>query len=79
MSWTSKFKTPLTLKDGQAIETLADARDVILSLPEYQQRRDYWGYAATLLMGAAQRGKREAIEDAYWQLKRALNMDRMLS
>jgi hypothetical protein len=29
-------------------------------------------------MGAAQSGKREAIENAYWQLMRALNMDRML-
>jgi hypothetical protein len=39
MSWTGKFKIPLALKDGRAIETLADARAVILGLPERQQRR----------------------------------------
>ena len=74
MPWTSECKTPLRLKVGRAIETLADARNVILSLPEYQQRRDYWGYAATLLMGAAQAGNRETIEDAYRQLARALRL-----
>jgi len=78
MPWTSKFKTPLALKDGRTIETLADARAVILSLPKYSQRRAYWGYAATLLMAAAQGGKREAIEDAYWQPMRALKADRMI-
>jgi hypothetical protein len=52
---------PLLLKDGWAIETLADARAVILSLPEHQQRRPYWEYSAQLLMNAAQGDKREAI------------------
>jgi hypothetical protein len=51
---------------------------VILSLPDHQQRRSYWGYAARLLMDAAQSGKREAMNEAYWQLMRALKADRML-
>ena len=79
MPWTSKLKSPLALKDGRTIETLADARAMILELPEFQQRRPYWEYAAQLLMDAAQGGKRGAIEDAYWQLTRALKADRMLS
>jgi hypothetical protein len=33
LPWTSKFKTPLALKDGRTLETLADARGVILSVP----------------------------------------------
>jgi hypothetical protein len=78
MAWTSKFKITLALKDGRTIETLADARTVILSLPDHQQRRPYWEYAAQLLMDAAQGGKREAIEQAYWQLMRALKVDRMM-
>ena len=79
MPWTSTFKTSLALKDGRAIETLADARAVILSLPDHQQRRPYWEYAAQLLMDAAQGGKHEAIEEAYWQLMRALKADRMMA
>jgi hypothetical protein len=79
LPWTDKLKSPITLKDGRAIERLADARAVILSLPDHQQRRPYWEYAGQLLMDAAQGGKREAIEEAYWQLMRALKADRMLS
>ena len=75
MPRTSKFKTKLALKDGRTISTLADARAVILSLPEHSQRRPYWEYAAQLLMGAAQAGKREAIEDAYWRLMGALFLE----
>jgi len=78
MTWTSKLKPSLLLKDGRAIETLADARAVILSLPEHQQRRPYWEYAAPRLMNAARGGKREAIDDASWQLMRPLKADRMM-
>jgi hypothetical protein len=77
MPWTSKFTTPIALKDGRTASTLADARAVILSLPDYQHRRAYWGYAATLLMKAAQGGQRATIDNAYWQLMRALK-DRMM-
>jgi hypothetical protein len=78
MTWTSKLKPPLVLRDGRAIATLADARDVILGLSDYQQRSAYWGYAAILLMKAAQGGQRTAIDDAYWQVMRALKADRMM-
>jgi len=54
MAWTSKFKTPLALQDEQTIETLVDARALILSLPEFQQRRPYWEYAAQRLRDAAE-------------------------
>jgi DNA-binding SARP family transcriptional activator len=79
LPWTSRLKSPIKLKGGRSVETLADARTVILELPEYQQRRPYWEYTAQLLMAAAQGGKREAIDEAYWQLMRALKADRMLS
>jgi hypothetical protein len=79
MPWTSKLKAPMALKDGRTIETLAHVRALLLSPPDYQRRRPYWEYAAQLLMDAAQNGKREVIEDAYWQLMRALKADRMLS
>jgi hypothetical protein len=79
MPWTSKLKATMALKDGRTLETLADARALILSLSENAQRRPYWEYAGQLLMDAAQSGKREAIEEAYWQLMRALKADRMLA
>jgi hypothetical protein len=78
MPWTSKLKAPMALKDGRTLETLAHVRALILSLPDYQRRRPYWEYAANLLMDAARSGKREAINEAYWQLLRALKADRML-
>jgi hypothetical protein len=37
-------------------------RALSLSLPDHQQRRPYWEYAAQLLMDAAEGGKREAID-----------------
>jgi hypothetical protein len=37
MSWTSKLKTPMALKDGRMLETLADARAVILGMSEDAQ------------------------------------------
>jgi hypothetical protein len=56
------------LEAARRRETLADARAMILSLPEHQQRRPYWEYAAQLLMDAAQDSRREAIDEAYWRL-----------
>jgi hypothetical protein len=79
MRWTSKLKAVMALKDGRTLETLDDARAVILGMSENAQRRPYWEYAAQLLMGAARSGKREAINEAYWQLMRALKADRMLA
>jgi hypothetical protein len=78
MSRTSTL-LPLLLGDGRAIKTLADARAVILSLPEHQQRRPYWEYAGQLLMDAVESDEPAAMDEAYRQLVRALSADRMMA
>jgi hypothetical protein len=49
MSWSTKIWKPIKLKDGRSIETLADARAIMLALPELHQRNPHWQYAAELL------------------------------
>jgi hypothetical protein len=41
------------LNDGRTIRTIADARDMILSLPEREQLRPQWQSVAGLLVSAA--------------------------
>jgi hypothetical protein len=36
MSWTRKLTPPIELKDSRRLETLADVRDLMLTLPERQ-------------------------------------------
>jgi len=54
VSWSRRFATPIKLKDGREIATLADARDFQLALPERHQSRPFWQYAAELLIDAAE-------------------------
>jgi len=77
MAWSRKFSPPIPLKDGGELKTLADARDMILGLPEGQQRTPYWLHAGELLLYAAENDK-EAIDDAQRQLSRALARDGLI-
>jgi hypothetical protein len=52
-SWDRKFAPPLSLRGGRAMLTLADARDLILALPEHAQRDPHWEYAAKALLAGA--------------------------
>jgi hypothetical protein len=54
MPWKSRLRHPIDLDDGRVLRTLADARDMIHSLPERDQREDIWQKLAVLLMSAAQ-------------------------
>jgi hypothetical protein len=49
MAWSQKLTPPLVLKDGRLLETLSDARDMILGLAEGRQRAPYWQHGADLL------------------------------
>ena len=69
MSWDRKLK-PIALNDGRNIATLADARELLLALPDRQQRNSQWQYAAELLLYAAEHGGPTA--DARNQLNRVL-------
>ena len=54
MPWNSRLRHPIPLDDSRVLRTLSDARDMILSLPERDQRQDKWQILAKLLMSAAQ-------------------------
>jgi hypothetical protein len=77
MAWSWKLILPFVLKDARELKTLADARDMIVGLPEGQQRAPYWQYAAELLVYAAEKEK-EAIDDVRAQLMRALYRDGLM-
>ena len=53
MPWSRKLATPITLKDGRAIATLGQARELMLSLPIAHRRGEMWRYTADLLGEAA--------------------------
>src|SRR5580692_11133403 len=72
MAWSRKISPPLVLKNGRQLQTLSDARDMILGLLEGQQRAPYWQHAADLLVYAAGNDK-EAIDGV-----RALYRDRFI-
>jgi hypothetical protein len=54
MPWNSRLRHPIALADGRTLRTLADARDMILSLPERDQLREKWQTLAAVLLSAAQ-------------------------
>ena len=53
MPWVREFDEPIALKDGRALATLADARCLMLALPEHQLWTHYWQFTADLLLKAA--------------------------
>jgi hypothetical protein len=77
MTWSRKLIPPLVLKDGRVLETLSDAREMILGLAEGRQCAPYWQHAAELLLYAAEIEK-EAIDDVRAQLNRALYSDGLI-
>ena len=75
--WRRQFTEPIRLSDGRSIVTLAQARDLILSLTDAQQQRPFWSYAVVLLLAAADSGEASDIQDAVRQLLRALTAEDM--
>jgi hypothetical protein len=54
MPWNSRLRHPIHLADSRVLRTLADARDMVLSLPDRDQRQDRWQQLAALLISAAE-------------------------
>jgi hypothetical protein len=79
MRWTSRIPKPVTLNDGRRVATLADARELMLALPERHQRNAHWQYAGELLVKAADRGEKYAVMDARAQLTRALKAEGLIA
>ncbi|MGO8912340.1 MAG: hypothetical protein ACLQDM_23850 [Bradyrhizobium sp.] len=76
MTWSRKLSKPIPLKDGRILTTLADARAIVLALPERHQRNEHWLYAGELLFEAATRQGPMKITVA--QLERALKAEGLI-
>ena len=74
--WSAPLWRPIKLKDGRTLNTLGDARALILSLPELHQRNGHWQYAAELLLIASASKNRS--DDALAQMLRALKAEGLL-
>jgi hypothetical protein len=76
MPWSRKLPTPIVLKDGRTLATLADARALVLSLPACRQRSEDWFYAMGLIREAAVLGGPAGV--TVTQLIRALKADGLI-
>jgi hypothetical protein len=56
MSWVTPLHAPIHLDDGRIIETLADVRALVLSLPPNHQSLKKWQDIAHLLTRATDTG-----------------------
>jgi hypothetical protein len=74
VSWSRKLTRPIVVKHGRpgTLKTLADARDLIRSLPARRQQQTAWQQAAELLFKAAGSSAPQDIADATAQLYSAL-------
>ena len=71
--WSARLTRSIELKDGTEIDTLADAANFILALPDHYQDRNSWKRATELLMQAAEQNG--DIEAATEQLEQALFLE----
>lgn len=78
MPWSDPLAFPIKLRDGRELRTLGEAAELILRLSETIQGHPWVEYAAQLLMRAAENGDAPTIEDATWQVHRALKREGMI-
>jgi hypothetical protein len=76
MTWARKLAKPIALKDGCKIETLGEAREMMLSLPPIHRRSPVWRFAAELLNYVA--ADRASVSDAEAQFTRALKAEGLI-
>jgi hypothetical protein len=76
MPWSRVLTTPIELKDGSTIATLAEAREMMLSIPLHVRRADVWQYVAELLDDAA--SDKAAVTEVEEMLPRGLTTARMI-
>jgi hypothetical protein len=67
--WNVRLARPVHLEDGRTINTLADAREIILGLPEDDQLRPQWQAIAGLLLSAASAGSPDLLAIANARLE----------
>lgn len=71
--WKARLRKPIRLTDGRTLKTLSDARDMILALPEKDQREKKWQRLADLLLAAANSGNAALISVLTGNIEEALS------
>ena len=56
MPWSTAFDDPISLRDGRKLQTLQQAADHIMQLPEDAQHASHWQTAIETLIHAAETG-----------------------
>lgn len=74
-SWSRKFHKPIHLRSGKTIDTLAQARALVLSLKDRNDRNE-WQWAASKLLECAD--KKSSCYVAREAMKNALFLNAML-
>ena len=78
MVWSRRLPRHLYLNDGRTVATLAQARDLILTLPMLQLTNPHWQRAAEMVVEAAYRHRQDDILDAGAQLSQALQAEGLI-
>lgn len=78
-NWELKLSRAVAPIRSKPLYTLADARAYILSLPPGTRHQDDWERAAQFLMAAVDSASETDIEQATFQIERALLLHRLLA
>ena len=78
-NWELKLARVVAPIRSEPLRTLSDARAYILSLPPGTRNQDDWQRAADLLMVAVDSSSDTDIEQATFQIERALLFHRLLA
>jgi len=78
MSWDKLLTEPITLNDDRVLRTLGEAAQLLLGLSAQRQAHVWVAYAAELLIEAADSGAESDVEDATFQVERALKREGLL-
>jgi hypothetical protein len=76
MPWSRKLIEPIILNDGRIIATLAQAREMMISIPPPQRQLAVWRFAAQRLNEAST--DLSLLVEAEELLRRALKVDGLL-
>jgi hypothetical protein len=77
MAKSRRLPEPIALNDGRVLETLADARDLMIMLPNRRYDRPHWEHVAELLT-AAERGNLARAVQFSDRLKDALKAEGLI-
>jgi hypothetical protein len=78
MSLLISLSKPLLLVDGRRLETLLDAAQLIVDLPNDHQTKNEWQHAALLIERARESRKKADIAAATGQIELALFLSALL-